>query len=208
MQLRAMRQDTPPRIGRIPWDRRFPVDTSWDIGYGDATAIWFIQRVGPEVRWIDYLEDRRKDIPEYAARLKAKPYLYKTHYMPPDADARLLAGRGVSVKEQFEALNIGTIDIGVSASSAQQIQAARALLSASWIDESHCTRGIAALQHFHAKYRTHDKDYAPNPVHRWSSHAASAYATYALAWQPPPAKATSWYRTSESAAGQEAGWMK
>lgn len=207
-QLRAMRTDTPPRIGRVPYDRRFLVDTTWDIGYGDATAIWFIQRVGGEVRFIDYFEARQKDIPDYAAVLKSKPYQYRTHYMPPDADARTLAGRGVSVKEQLEMLNIKPISIGVTAPYIHQIQATRSMLGASWIDETHCERGIAALQHYHAKYRPNDKDYSPVPAHDWSSHGATSLATYALEWAPPKAAPSRWYKGIEATGGMDAGWMR
>src|SRR5215813_360345 len=38
------------RIGRVAEEPRLPVHTAWDLGVGDATAIWFFQRLRQEVR--------------------------------------------------------------------------------------------------------------------------------------------------------------
>ena len=44
------------RIGFVPHDASKPVYTAWDLGVGDATAIWFYQVQGGEVDVIDYYE--------------------------------------------------------------------------------------------------------------------------------------------------------
>ena len=48
------------RIGNFPHDPALPVETHWDLGISDATAIWFVQRLGGEVRLIDYYEATNK----------------------------------------------------------------------------------------------------------------------------------------------------
>ena len=64
------------RICRVPYDPLLPVDTAWDLGVGDATAIWFSQTSpSGEVRMIDYLQDTGKGLPFYVAALKGKPYV-------------------------------------------------------------------------------------------------------------------------------------
>jgi hypothetical protein len=45
------------RICGVPWQPEFPVDTWWDIGTGDPTAIWFTQDIGREIHVIDYYEN-------------------------------------------------------------------------------------------------------------------------------------------------------
>jgi phage terminase large subunit len=40
----------------LPHDPALPVDTAWDIGVDDYTAIWFLQDNGKRVRAIDYFE--------------------------------------------------------------------------------------------------------------------------------------------------------
>ena len=44
------------RIASVPWEPALPVHTAWDLGIGDSTAIWFCQRLGRDVRLIDYYE--------------------------------------------------------------------------------------------------------------------------------------------------------
>ena len=51
------------------------VDTAWDLGVGDSTAIWFSQSVGREVRLIDYYEASGEGLPHYRHVLDKKGYL-------------------------------------------------------------------------------------------------------------------------------------
>jgi len=44
------------RIRPLTIDKSVKVDTTWDLGRADSTAIWFIQRAGREFRLIDYYE--------------------------------------------------------------------------------------------------------------------------------------------------------
>ena len=59
--------------GRIIGDRAFDPDayvyTAWDIGHSDATAIWWYQVVGMEIRLIDYYETNQQDVQHFAERL-------------------------------------------------------------------------------------------------------------------------------------------
>src|SRR5579863_6249668 len=43
------------RIGDVPRDRDRLLDTYWDLGYGDKTAIWFAQALDGGYRLVDYL---------------------------------------------------------------------------------------------------------------------------------------------------------
>ena len=49
--------DSKGRIGPVPHDPQYPVDTFWDIGRRDATAIWFFQRIGMENCFLRYYEN-------------------------------------------------------------------------------------------------------------------------------------------------------
>ena len=50
--------DRDGRVQTIRYDARYPAVSAWDLGFGDATAIWIAQQVGGEVRILRYLEDR------------------------------------------------------------------------------------------------------------------------------------------------------
>ena len=76
------------RIGQIPHDPVLPVHTFWDLGVGDATAIWFAQTVASEIRLIDYYEAIGEGLPHYANLLRSKPYNYGKHWAPHDIEVR------------------------------------------------------------------------------------------------------------------------
>jgi hypothetical protein len=57
------------RIGRVPIDRGVPVNTAWDLGVSDSTAIWFIQCVARERRLVDYYESSGVGLDHYAGVL-------------------------------------------------------------------------------------------------------------------------------------------
>ena len=90
---------TAGRITRVPYDPLLPVDTDWDLGVGDSTAIWFTQshRSG-EVRVIDYYENTGEGIPHYARVLREKGYTYGEHWAPHDIRVREL-GTGKSRRD-------------------------------------------------------------------------------------------------------------
>src|SRR5215472_18551284 len=48
------RAEQEQRIAPVPYDPAALVWTSWDLGIRDATAIWFAQVIGREIRIIDY----------------------------------------------------------------------------------------------------------------------------------------------------------
>ena len=40
----------------LPYLPHVPVDTFWDIGHSDGTAVWFMQHVHPEYRFVRFIE--------------------------------------------------------------------------------------------------------------------------------------------------------
>ena len=141
-QLAAAREDG--RITRVPYNPALPVDTDWDLGVGDATAIWFTQSLrSGEVRVIDYYENSGEGIPHYASVLQEKRYVYGQHWAPHDIRVREL-GTGKSRLETAQSHGIKfqvTPNIGVD----DGIDAARLLLPRCWFDEEHCRPGLEAL---------------------------------------------------------------
>ena len=81
-----------------------PVSTFWDIGNSDGTAIWFHQFVNGQDRFIDYYEAHDEDLRHYVAQLRARGYVFGTHYLPHDADHRRLGDYNRSTKEMLQDL--------------------------------------------------------------------------------------------------------
>ncbi len=63
----------------MPYDPAALVWTSWDLGIRDATAIWFAQVIGREIRIIDYYEASGVDLGHYVREINARPYVYAGH---------------------------------------------------------------------------------------------------------------------------------
>ena len=84
-----MRADAERRVSGVPYDPSAPVWTSWDLGIRDATAIWFAQVIGREIRIIDYYEASGVDLGHYVREINTRPYVYAGHIVPHDAQAKL-----------------------------------------------------------------------------------------------------------------------
>lgn len=166
------------RIGSIPYDPRFPVETSWDIGKRDATSVWFAQRIGREIRFIDYHEEAGKGLPYHAKIVNAKPYSYSRHIGPHDLN---VTEWGSDTTRIELARNHGINFIVAPKLSHEEGQAAvRAVLPVALFDAVACKQGIAALAHSHRKYDEEKKILIQEPVHDWSSHAEAAMRYYAV----------------------------
>lgn len=175
-QLAQAREDG--RIGSVPYDASAGVYTAWDLGIGDATAIWFFQRIGQEIHYIDYYESSGEDLGHYISVIQNKPYQYNKHFLPHDAKARELqtnmtrveffANRGILNVEVLRPTNFtpGQDDIDM---------VARPKLSLCWFDEERCKRGLECLRAYHYEYDEHNQLLKSKPLHDWSSHASSAF---------------------------------
>jgi hypothetical protein len=79
------------RIGVAPHEPKLTVNTAWDLGMDDSTAIWFFQ-VEPSGLWrvMDYYEASGEGLEHYADVLKGKGYRYGRHIGPHDIMVREL----------------------------------------------------------------------------------------------------------------------
>lgn len=174
------------RLTKVPYDPRLPVDTAWDIGVGDATAIWFIQTHGFEIRIIDYYETSGEGLPHYAKLLKGKvdgyermgDYAYGSMFAPHDIEVREFQ----SGKSRIEAAK----EFGIRFRTVRKheiedgIESVRSLLPMCWIDEDKCARGIEALRQYRKEWDDKNKVFKDYPLHDWTSHPADALRIFAM----------------------------
>jgi phage terminase large subunit len=167
------------RIGLSPYDARLPVETAWDIGRGDKTAIWFVQVNGPAVRLIDYYEADGEGLLHYIHVVKErKPYLYRRHYGPHDLEvadwvtnkprAEMAKAHGV----KFTIVPKWTIDEG--------IDAVRRLFPRLYLDREACRVGLDHLKHYRRLWDAKRKAYKDEPYHDVHSNAADALRYLAI----------------------------
>jgi hypothetical protein len=166
------------RIGRVPHDPNLLVHTAWDLGVGDATAIWFYQRHRRELRLIDYAEASGTGLDYYAQLLQGKGYAYGEHVLPHDARVQEL-GSGKTRVETLTALGIRPRVL--SAHRVEDgIHAVRQLLPRCWFDADACARGLEALRNYRSEWDERRQAFRERPLHDWSSHAADAFRYLAM----------------------------
>lgn len=175
-ELQAARESG--RITAVPFDPRLPVDTDWDLGIGDATAIWFSQSSpGGEVRLIGYYENSGVGLHHYAGVLRERAtafgYAYGDHWAPHDIEVKEL-GTGTSRLETARQLGIHfrivpkmTIEDGLNA--------ARMLFPRCWFNAQSCEQGLEALSAYRWHYNRELKEFIGRPEHDHNSHAADAF---------------------------------
>ena len=154
------------------------MDTYWDLGIGDTTAIWFRQRLGNEYRYIDYEEHGGEGLAFYVKLIKDKPYAYGRHILPHDGAAREL-GTGKTRQETMLKLGLRT-EIQKRQAVDDGIQASRSILPLSWFDTEKCARGLDCLLNYQREWDSKLNMFKNKPKHDWASNGADAYRISAL----------------------------
>lgn len=168
------------RICRIPILNK-PVDTSWDLGVGDAMAITFWQNVGAERRAIDYYENSGEGFEHYARVLHDKGYIYGRHRFPHDGDTRSLGAVAKTKREWAEEAGIRPVDIVPRiATESAGIEATRALLPQVWFDEERCQRLIQCLDSYRKDWNDKLGVWKDTARHDEFSHGYKSFETAAV----------------------------
>jgi hypothetical protein len=168
------------RIKALAWEPTIPVDTYWDLGFTDATAVIFAQRIGRELHLIDFLENRFQDLAYYAKELQIRPYLYGRHYLPHDAGYHQQAAAGRPIESQLNAMGVKPTTVLAKNAPLDGINEARLLFPRVWFDADKCAPLLDALAAYKAKYDENKQEFSREPDHDWSSHAADAFRYMAV----------------------------
>lgn len=175
------------RIGKVPCEPQLLVNTAWDLGMSDSTAIWFFQHlpVGHmgEWRFIDYYEASGEGLAHYAEVLARKGYRYGVHLAPHDIAVREL-GTGRSRLETARNLGINFAAVK-NLPIMDGIEAARQVLGAAWFDRDKCVKGLNCLYGYKREYDDARAAYRDYPLHDWTSHGADAFRYAAVGYQRP-----------------------
>ena len=158
------------------YDEDIDVETWWDLGMNDQTAIWFVQRYKKEIRLIDYYENTSHGLDHYADVLKNKGFEYSTHIFPHDVKVREL---GNYAKTRLEALlDLGIVgEVAPKLSIEDGIEAVRRNLINCWFDKDKCATGIEYLKAYQKKWDDKAQVFKSKPLHNFSSHAADSFRT-------------------------------
>jgi len=181
------------RIGRVAEDPLMTMRAIWDIGgtgqKADATAIWVVQFIGREIRFLDYYEAQGQPLATHVSWLRENGYGKALCILPHDG-----ATNDKVHDVSFEsALTDAGFEVEVIANQGKgaamkRVEAARRLFPLMWFNDDKCSAGLDALGWYHEK-RDEERGIGLGPEHDWSSHGADAFGLAAVAYeQPKPGK--------------------
>lgn len=178
-QITAVRKSS--RVLRIPL-LDVPVNTFWDIGRSDGTAIWFHQQVGMEDRFIKYEEAHGEDLRYYIKLLQDTGFIWNKHFLPHDADHKRLSDRNKSTKEMLEDLGLRNIEIVPVISDINTgINITRAAFATAYFDEEGCKLGFSHLENYKKRWNDKDGRWSDEPRKDHTSEGADAFRQWAQA---------------------------
>lgn len=132
----------------VPLVEGIPVNTFWDIGNTDGTAVWLHQRVGLQDRFIDFIEGWGEPYAYFLKRLQDMKLLWGTHYVPHDAnhERQQLNELTTPLKELKKGGIAGDwLVVPVVSDIITGIQLARNVFSQCVFDKTKCKAGIIHL---------------------------------------------------------------
>jgi phage terminase large subunit len=163
------------------------VQTNWDLGKADDTAIWWWRPRPGGVDVLDHYASHGEDLEHYFKVLEARAerhgWRYRKHWLPHDAKAKTLATKA-SVLDQFMAEYPGHVAIVPDMLLLDGIAAGRRLLSHPGLRvHRRCSEasgpkdcdGLEALRAYHREWDDEGKCFREKPVHDWSCHTADSW---------------------------------
>lgn len=172
------------QICSVPYDRRFPVVTYWDIGQSrDQMSIIFYQDVEGRRHFINYHESSDQGWEFYAKLLQSMDYNYLRHEWPHDGNKRIVGTEIQTSKQIAEKVGIRPIHItSVTRSVYDDIRDfCKPVLPMCWFDETNCDLLIKRLDNYRRRWDNINSMWLNDAVHDESSHGADAFRTYAKA---------------------------
>lgn len=176
------------RVQPIIHDPRFPVNTSWDLGVSDPTAILFWQSIGGQERLIDWYQATDTGLEHFVQVLNQKPYTYGEHIWPHDGAAREF-GSGISRKSQAKRLGLN-VRVMPNIPKTDSIALGSQLIKRMFVNanpdrmptnpEDDCSFVLETLKQYRFKFNAENKTMSKAPVHDEHSHISDALATYAI----------------------------
>jgi len=178
------------QIGAFGPDRSAVTHTVWDLGAtknpkgGDSTAIWWFQQVGPhETRLIHYYESATGGLEHYIrylASVKERMGLvYGQHFWPHDGSKTIFL-TGDELRKTARDMGLSVTSIDREKSVTDGIERVRKLIPYCYFDETECSRGVEAMEHYRRKTNqslsTEEKTvFLDVPLHDWASDGADAF---------------------------------
>ena len=161
------------RVLNIPIETTYPVYTFWDLGRNDQTAVWMMQYIGMEKRFIGYRAESFKTITWWGTELRKwaeqKNVRFEEHFMPHDVTVQQLSLNNESRKSMFERVGITPITVVPRIEQLEEgIEITRQFLTTCYFDRAGCAEGLKALANYRRKLDEANDTYSRIPLHNWA----------------------------------------
>lgn len=176
------------RVFDLPILRHVQVNSFWDLGASDDTAIWLHQEVDGWDNWIGFHEESGAGYLTFINWLESHGYNWGTHYLPHDAEQKrqqrqdlpsdfALASPVMILREMKPSW---TWRVVPRVQNVQHgIDLTRQAMDRSRFHASLCKEGIAHLENYTREYNTRLQVWHDHPRHDEHSHAADAFRQHA-----------------------------
>lgn len=174
------------RICSLPIDPFEPLNTFWDLGSNDHTAIWLHQRIGAWDNFVGYMHGTRtglrkwwKDLEDWREAHGVERW--GRHYLPHDGAAERQGEEVESAKTILTRLSVKNIEIvdRVAALSVGIDKTRETLVRSVRIDAEHCAEGIKCLDSYQYEWDDKRGQWKTDPLHNWASNGADAIRQHA-----------------------------
>lgn len=179
------------RFTTVPIAAGIPVQTFWDLGQSDSTAIWFVQLIGMEYRVLDYYQASGHKLDHYIDVLADKAYRYDEHCLPHDAEHEQIAAQKTIRQQLTEALRANPA-LGKTVrvvpripKKALAIDAARKIFPQCIFDKAKTADGLQCLRHYAFARDDETGRVSKQPKHDIWSHGADAFLGFAQHFKKP-----------------------
>lgn len=176
-------------IGKFPFESRTPVNTFWDLGVGDSTAIWLHQLIAGRHRFVGYYENSGEGIAHYLAWLDKwatrRSARFGAHFGPHDIEHRRQGIVAQSIREMAGELGYRFEVVQRTPDKLNSIQNVRTRLPQCEFDEAECAEGIDHLEGYNREWDDKHGVWKSRPRHDEHSHGADAFMTFADGYVPP-----------------------
>lgn len=172
------------RIGMYPRDPLSQVFAFWDIGgtsnSSDATAIWFVQFIGEEVRCLADYEAVGQPFSAHVNWMRKHGYEDAMMVLPHDGKKHDIVHRITPKSYLQEAgFDVTTLDNGGKGAAMMRVEETRKIFGGMTFNEETTKGGREALGWYHEKI-DENRGIGLGPEHDWSSHSADAFGNIAL----------------------------
>ena len=170
-------------ITDLPKYEGVPINTFWDLGTEDPTAIWFHQRVGAWDNFINYYQNVDQNLNHYVNVLKTmrdtEGYNFGTCYLPHDGASKSIIGVSGTAEDILRSNGFNVEIVPRVLTKKVSIDAAREALSHCRFDANRCKLGLDCLRNYRWEVDKKSGMYKEKPARTYATDGADAFQVFA-----------------------------